>query len=109
MTQFPVSINDELIDSVGFTRLSSHFRNEWEVFLTHRIGSVKDAFQRPIGRYTSGKGVHADFLTAYELAVADLNEKVAKALAEQNAKPPGASPALSLKTDDADLLKLLDL
>jgi len=106
MTQFTFEIDESLIDSIGISRMSSYGLNRWEVFLAHRIGSVKDDFGRPLGKYISGKGSHANFEAAMEEANLALAVNVKRALEEQNLKIPATPKGLS---EENDLFKLLDL
>jgi hypothetical protein len=107
MTEISLKIDDSLIDGLTVHRNSVHFDGKWEIFLSHKIGSVKDNFGRPIGKYCSGKGVDKNLYLAHTYAIAELELKVEQQLALQNASPP--QPSAGLSTEEEDLFKLLDL
>lgn len=103
-----LEINDDYIDGFTIGRMASAFHNgRFEVFLTHRIGSVKDRHGNALGRFTSGKGINEDLHEAFNLAEAKLITNVALALEEQNAREPGKAAPVS--NEEAELFKLLDL
>lgn len=108
MTILSLQINDELIDGISIRRNSYHFDGgKWEVHLSHRIGSIKDQFDRPIGKYTSGKGIAPRAEDAAWLAQQDLLKKLDDVLDEQNARPPQASRGLP--SDEAELFSILGI
>ena len=108
MPKVSFEIDDEFIDGLSLTRMSRAFNGgKWEAHVSHRIGSVKDDFGRPLGKYTSGKGYGDTAETALADAMIKFDENVTATLAEQNAKPP--QPPKGLTKDEDDLFKLLDL
>lgn len=108
MTSINLTIDDEFIDGLSISRnAKAADGGKWEVFVCHRIGSVEDQFNRPIGRYTSGKAVDLDLNFAYATAVSRLEDNVHQRIAEQNASPPQQSKGMP--SEEADLFKLLDL
>jgi hypothetical protein len=108
VTKLNLEIDDEFIDGLSISRnAKAADGGKWEVFVCHRIGSVKDNYGRAIGRYTSGKAVEPSLEEAFLRANNALNRNVRERIAEQNASPP--QPSKGLSSEEAALFKLLDL
>lgn len=106
--QINLEIPDERIDGISLRRNSVAFDGgKWEVYLSHRFGSVRDQYGRILGPWVAGKGVDLDISKALSLALAAFEDAIEAKLAEQNASPPKAPP--SLASGEAELFSLLGL
>lgn len=103
MTTLTIAISDDEVDAVTLRRMSS---GEWIATATHRFGFAYDAHGQilnpaPYGVGTSTSSAEA----AWEKALADLRNEVAKKITQNNALPSnvGKYPALTRTSVSLDL------